>query len=234
MLKYAITRSAQHEEQHDEMHDAASAGSRYSSGRHGNSVLATLSTSQPGRNMIKLSAITAPTMPPAHLSLVPCRLAQSDSALFLLPAAAASTASPAAPAGTRPLTVVGALAVVAGFGGMSSLEIFLAPMLMASKEPARALTQEFATMIVTAFGLVAALAWSDAIKAALSTDLYKAAPVLGPLLFACIVTLLAWVVSTSLGSVARKPCTELCTPPPGTAAPRTAAPRTAAPVSPRA
>jgi hypothetical protein len=98
-------------------------------------------------------------------------------------------------------------------------------MLMPAAEPARAITQEFATMIVAAFGLVAALAWSDAIKAALATDLYKAAPVLGPLLFACIVTLLAWLVSTTLGSVARKPCTELCTPPPGTAAPGTVSPR---------
>ena len=82
-----------------------------------------------------------------------------------------------------------------------------------------AVTQEFATLITNAFSLVAALAWSDAIKALLQTDILEKYPLVGPLAFAVAVTMLAYAVSTTIGKRGKQPCTALCTPAPDTQRP---------------
>lgn len=80
-------------------------------------------------------------------------------------------------------------------------------------------TQEIATLFTNAFSLVAALAWSDAIKAMLKTELLVKYPVVGPVAFAVVVTVLAYAVSTTIGKRGKQPCTTICTPPPTTQRP---------------
>jgi len=65
--------------------------------------------------------------------------------------------------------------------------------------------QTFASFITQGFSLVAALAWSDAIRTVLQIDFFKAHPLAGPIAYACVVTLLAYVLSRILAPIAKAP-----------------------------
>lgn len=78
-----------------------------------------------------------------------------------------------------------------------------------------AVSQQFSTLIANAFGIVAALAWSDAINTALSKfKVFRDMPILGPFVFAAVVTLLAYLVGRALSDKVAQPCTRLCPPDP--------------------
>ncbi len=60
---------------------------------------------------------------------------------------------------------------------------------------------KIAALLTAAFGLVAALAWNDAIKSAIESLGFQ---VYGPWLYAIVVTVLAVVVTLYIGRVAAK------------------------------
>jgi len=67
--------------------------------------------------------------------------------------------------------------------------------------PKNQIVEKFATLITSAFGLVAALAWNDAIKGVLQNlDLIK----YGPIIYAIIVTVLAVLLTYWIGKVSVK------------------------------
>lgn len=99
------------------------------------------------------------------------------------------------------------------------------PFLMATEEPVKPtaaspplftaagnqVSAQFATLITNAFGLVAALAWSDAIKKLFERGGPMAGmPYTGPFTYAILVTLLAYGVSVTLGKLVKSECTKLC------------------------
>lgn len=57
--------------------------------------------------------------------------------------------------------------------------------------------QTIATLLTTAFGLIAALAWNEAIKAIITTFVGKGSDLMGLLIYAIIITIIA-VVATLL------------------------------------
>lgn len=76
-------------------------------------------------------------------------------------------------------------------------------------------SQQFSTLIVNAFSLVAALAWSDALNAALArAKVFNGMPMVGPFLYAAGVTLLAYGIGRALAGQVAQPCTRLCASPP--------------------
>ena len=80
-----------------------------------------------------------------------------------------------------------------------------------SKVTNAGLTKNVATMVTNAFGLVAALAWSDAIKAMLQRlGTFKALPFGAPFIQAFGFTVLAYMVSITVGKLSRPTCTRLC------------------------
>ena len=80
------------------------------------------------------------------------------------------------------------------------------------KPVTKAVSREFATMLTGAFGLVAALAWSDAVKGAFeSLGKFNQWRVVGPFAFAAVVTLITLMVSSSLSKYTKDNCTRLCT-----------------------
>ena len=86
---------------------------------------------------------------------------------------------------------------------------------------------EFATLITNAFGLIAALAWSDAIKAIFDKlGKLKYWPFSGPVMFAVLITVMAYVATVTLGRLSKDSCTKLCTDdkPTSTPSPRTPTP----------
>lgn len=79
-----------------------------------------------------------------------------------------------------------------------------------SSQPA-SVPQQFITLITTAFGIVAALAWSDALTTYFKHfGLFRSMPLLGPFLYAGVLTLLAYGVGRVLGQYAVQPCTRVC------------------------
>ena len=89
-------------------------------------------------------------------------------------------------------------------------------------------SQQFTTLIVNAFSLVAALAWSEALGGYFEKiGFFKSMSMWGPFLYAGLVTLAAYFVAKSLSGYVKTPCTTLCTPP-TTQAPATATPAPAA------
>lgn len=71
-------------------------------------------------------------------------------------------------------------------------------------QPTTNVPQTFATFITNAFSIVAALAWSDALTNFFKHyDVFKTYPLAGPFLYACFITLVAYVVWRTLGKVAR-------------------------------
>lgn len=72
-------------------------------------------------------------------------------------------------------------------------------------------SREFATLLNNAFGIVAALAWSDALKGAFTKlEVFKTWPFVGPFVFAGVITLMAYAASRALSKLTKKPCTTLC------------------------
>lgn len=72
-------------------------------------------------------------------------------------------------------------------------------------------SQQFATMITNAAGIVAALAWSDALTSLFARlQIFKNNPLLGPFVYAVILTLAAYALSRALSGLAQPPCTRLC------------------------
>lgn len=75
------------------------------------------------------------------------------------------------------------------------------------------ISQQFATLITNAAGIVAALAWSDALTAVFQRlRIFKSNPLLGPFVYAAILTLAAYALSRALSGLAKQPCTRLCAP----------------------
>lgn len=72
-------------------------------------------------------------------------------------------------------------------------------------------SREFATLLTNAFGLVAALAWSDALKGAFArVRVLQSWPMLAPFALAVVVTLAAFVASAALSRLVKPQCTRLC------------------------
>jgi hypothetical protein len=96
------------------------------------------------------------------------------------------------------------------------------------------MSREFATLITNAFGLIAALAWSDAIKAIFDKlGKLKYWPFSGPVMFAVLITIMAYVATVTVGRFVKDSCTKVCppeepkatrTPRPGTSPPTTSSP----------
>lgn len=87
-------------------------------------------------------------------------------------------------------------------------------------------SKEFATLITNAFGLIAALAWSDAIKAIFDKlGTFKWWPFSGPVMFAMLITLMAYAATMTVGKLSKDTCTKICpeTKPKATDAPSTTA-----------
>lgn len=73
------------------------------------------------------------------------------------------------------------------------------------------MSQHFVTFFTNAFGFVAALAWADALTTLFqSLSISKNHPLLGPFIYAGLITLLAYVVGRALGEYIQQPCTRLC------------------------
>ena len=73
-------------------------------------------------------------------------------------------------------------------------------------------SRELATMMTSAFGIVAALAWSDAVKGSFDRmGAFKNWPIVGPFVFAVMVTLAAYVASSLMSRFVKEQCTKLCT-----------------------
>ncbi len=68
---------------------------------------------------------------------------------------------------------------------------------MAASEVKGQVMQTIATLITTAFGLIAALAWNEAIKAIILTFLPKGSDLTGLLIYAVLITIIA-VIATLL------------------------------------
>lgn len=72
-------------------------------------------------------------------------------------------------------------------------------------------SREFATLLTSAFGLVAALAWSDAVKGAFANlGAFKEWRIVGPFAFAVVVTLITLMVTRLLSGYTKDNCTRLC------------------------
>lgn len=73
--------------------------------------------------------------------------------------------------------------------------------------------QQFATLINNAAGIVAALAWSDALSNLfVRLRILKNSPMLGPVAYAAVLTLVAYAISRALSTYAKPACTTLCSP----------------------
>lgn len=73
-------------------------------------------------------------------------------------------------------------------------------------------TKNVASLITNAFGLIAALAWSDAIKGLLKgLGTFSQWPFAGPFIQAVLVTAVAYFVSVTVGKLSPASCTKLCT-----------------------
>ena len=93
------------------------------------------------------------------------------------------------------------------------------------------MSREFATLITNAFGLIAALAWSDAIKAIFDKlAKFKYWPFSGPVMFAVLITIMAYVATVTVGRFVKDSCTKVC-PPDEKPKPTTSAPPAATPAA---
>ena len=64
--------------------------------------------------------------------------------------------------------------------------------------PSKKIVSESLTMMTTAFGLVAALAWNEAIRALINNFFSKGQGIISLFIYAILVTVIAVVVSTRL------------------------------------
>ena len=65
--------------------------------------------------------------------------------------------------------------------------------------------QTIATLITTAFGLIAALAWNEAIKALIAQFLPKGSDLMGLLIYAVLITIIAVVATIIIGRAISQP-----------------------------
>lgn len=65
--------------------------------------------------------------------------------------------------------------------------------------------QTIATLITTAFGLIAALAWNEAIKAIILQFLPKGSDLTGLLIYAVLITIIAIVATIIIGRAIAQP-----------------------------
>ena len=72
------------------------------------------------------------------------------------------------------------------------------------EEVKREFTEKTITLILGGFGLVAALAWNEAIKSLFETFFKKSNAILGKFLYAMIVTVIVVVVSMRLRKIVEK------------------------------
>lgn len=81
-------------------------------------------------------------------------------------------------------------------------------------------SQHFITLFSNAVGIVAALAWADALSGFLqSFAVARKHPLVGPFVYAALITLLAWLVAHTLGGYVKQACTQLCATPDATPTP---------------
>lgn len=74
-------------------------------------------------------------------------------------------------------------------------------------------SREFATLLTSAFGIVAALAWSDAVKGAFSRlGAFTQWPFVGPFIFAAVVTVAAFAATRLMSKYTKDQCTKVCAP----------------------
>lgn len=73
-------------------------------------------------------------------------------------------------------------------------------------------SRELATLLTGAFGIVAALAWSDAVKGAFTRlGAFKEWPFVGPFLYAIMVTVAAYAATLLMSRFVKAQCTRVCT-----------------------
>lgn len=65
-----------------------------------------------------------------------------------------------------------------------------------------------ATLMTTAFGLIAALAWNDAIKAIIIAYVGKGSDITGLLIYAVLITIIAVVATILIGRAIAKPAVQ--------------------------
>ena len=65
--------------------------------------------------------------------------------------------------------------------------------------------QTIATLLTTAFGLIAALAWNEAIKARIAQFLPKGSDLMGLLIYAVLITIIAVVATIIIGRAISQP-----------------------------
>ncbi|CDG64710.1 MAG: hypothetical protein PWQ15_1703 [Methanobacterium sp.] len=65
--------------------------------------------------------------------------------------------------------------------------------------------QTIATLITTAFGLIAALAWNEAIKAIIAQFLPQGSDLMGLLVYAVLITIIAVVATIIIGRAISQP-----------------------------
>ena len=65
--------------------------------------------------------------------------------------------------------------------------------------------QTIATLITTAFGLIAALAWNEAIKAIILQFLPKGSDLTGLLIYAVVITIIAVIATIIIGRAIAQP-----------------------------
>ena len=68
--------------------------------------------------------------------------------------------------------------------------------------------QKMSTLITTAFGLIAALAWNQAIQAIILQLLPKQNGILGLLIYAIIITIIAVIATVGIARVISKPAVQ--------------------------
>ena len=68
----------------------------------------------------------------------------------------------------------------------------------------RALKEKTTTLIIGGFGLVAALAWNEAIKSLFETYFKESSGLMGKFIYALIITLIVVIVSIRLGKISEK------------------------------
>lgn len=72
------------------------------------------------------------------------------------------------------------------------------------KEVQREFKERTATLILAGFGMIAALAWNEAIKSLFEAYLPKSGELLGKFLYAAVITLIVVVISRYLGKISEK------------------------------
>jgi len=72
------------------------------------------------------------------------------------------------------------------------------------KETKREFKEKTITLILGGFGLVAALAWNEAIKSLFETFFPKESALIGKFIYAIIVTIIVAVVSSQLTKISQK------------------------------